>query len=297
MQKIVPNLWFDHTAAEAAAFYTDAFPNARVTDTQYYPSEGLAAFQADFAGKELTVTFEIDGYSFVAINAGPEFTVNPSISFMLNFDSSRDPDAREHLDQLWARLADGGQVMMPLDSYDHSPHYGWVQDRYGVSWQLMLTNPDGEPRPFIIPTMLFCGPAQNRAAEAASFYTALFPGSRIGTDVRYPTDAGPATAGSVMFTDFEIFGQWFAAMDASREQDYTFNCGVSLMVSCDDQVELDRYWEALSSVPEAEQCGWCADRFGLSWQLVPANLDELMAKPGAYEKLMGMKKIEVAAFG
>jgi predicted 3-demethylubiquinone-9 3-methyltransferase (glyoxalase superfamily) len=297
MQKIVPNLWFDHTAAEAAAFYASVFPHARVTDTQLYPETGLPDFQAEFAGKEITVSFEIDGYSFIAINAGPEFPVNPSVSFMVNFDPSRDPDAREHLDALWVALAEGGEVRMPLGEYSHSPYYGWVQDRFGISWQLMLTNPEGEPRPFIIPTLLFCSTAQNRAAEAAAYYVDTFPGSRVGTDVRYPEQAGPATPGSVMFTDIELFGQWFALMDASREQDYTFNCGVSLMIQCADQAEIDRYWGALSAVPEAEQCGWCADKFGLSWQVVPANLGDLMLTGEAYAALMGMKKIEIAAFG
>jgi predicted 3-demethylubiquinone-9 3-methyltransferase (glyoxalase superfamily) len=123
-------------------------------------------------------------------------------------------------------------------------------------------------------------------------------GGRVGNIQRYPQDAGPASAASVMYGDFEIFDQWFAAMDsAAVTHGFTFNFGVSLMVECADQAELDRLWSQLSSVPDAEQCGWCADKFGVSWQLVPANLADLMTKPGAYEKLMSMKKIEVAAFG
>lgn len=297
MQKIVPNLWFDHTAAEAAAFYAAVFPDARVTDTQFYPTEGLPDFQAEYAGKELMVTFEIGDCSFIAINAGPEFPVNPSISFLLNFDPSVDPAAVEHLDALWAALVEGGKALMPLGEYAHSKHYGWVQDRYGISWQLMLTNPDGEPRPFVTPSLLFGDGVQNRAAEAASYYTGLVPGARVGSDFRYAEQTGPAAPGAVMFTDIELFGQWFALTDSAVEQDYSFTCGVSLMIQCDDQAELDRFWAALSAVPEAEQCGWCADRFGVSWQVVPTNLGELMSKPDAYEKLMGMKKIEVAAFG
>ena len=82
-----------------------------------------------------------------------------------------------------------------------------------------------------------------------------------------------------------------------QDQDASFTCGVSLMVECDGQAELDRYWEALSAVPEAEQCGWCADKFGLSWQLIPDNLGELMTKPDAFSTLMNMKKIEISAFG
>ena len=294
MQRIVPNLWFDHNAAEAADFYTAAFRDARIVETVRYPSEGLLDFQADLAGEVLTVEFEIGGHRFIGINAGAEFRPNPSVSFFVNFDPSVDPDARAHLDELWGRLSEGGKALMELQEYPFSPHYGWIEDRYGVSWQLMLTSPDGEPRPFIIPSIMFGDTVQGRAAEAMEYYTSVFDG-RVGSVVPYPAEAGPM-AGAVMFGEFQVLDQWFATMDAAG-QDFTFTCGVSLMVHCDGQDELDRYWAQLSAVPEAEQCGWCADRFGLSWQLVPANLDELMGKPDAFATLMGMKKIEIAAFG
>ncbi|HEX2856386.1 MAG TPA: VOC family protein [Propionibacteriaceae bacterium] len=296
MQRIVPCLWFDHTAAEAADFYVSVFPDARILDTHHYPTEGLPDWQKDFAGKPLSVDFELSGYHFIALNAGPEFTINPSISFMVNFDPSRDPDAREHLDTLWAALAEGGEVHMPLDSYDFSPRYGWVQDRFGVNWQLILTNPDGEERPTIVPSLMFSERVENRAREAIDFYTQVF-GGRVGFVAPYPAQQGPANAGSVMFGDFDLLGQWFAAMDSAVDQDFTFNCAVSLVVECADQAEIDRYWEQLSSVPDAEQCGWCADRFGVSWQIVPVNMAELMSKPGAYDQLLRMKKLEIAAFG
>jgi len=112
----------------------------------------------------------------------------------------------------------------------------------------------------------------------------------------YPQPTGPAQPGNLMYADFQILDQWFAVMDSGVEQDFSFNCGVSLMVECADQAELDRYWNQLSAVPEAEQCGWCQDKFGVAWQFIPANLGELMTKPDAYRKLMNMKKIEVAAF-
>ncbi len=294
MQRIVPNLWFDHTAAEAAEFYASVFPGGKVIDTVHYPTEGLPDFQADMAGDVLTVEFELGGYRLIGINADATFRPNPSVSFFVNFDPSVDPDARAHLDELWGSLSDGGKALMPLQEYPFSPHYGWIEDRYGVSWQLMLTNPEGEPRPFIIPSIMFGHTVQGRAQEAMDFYLSVF-GGRPGAGVPYPAEAG-ALAGQVMFADFQLIDQWFATMDAA-DQDFTFTCGVSLMVHCHGQDELDRYWEQLSAVPEAEQCGWCADQFGLSWQLVPDNLEQLMAKPGAYEKLLGMGKIEIAAFG
>lgn len=297
MQKIIPNLWFDHTALEAVQFYTSIFPDATVIATQYYPHEGLLDFQEELAGKELMIEFTVAGYHLMAINAGSEFTPTPALSLMVNFDPSRDPEAKAHLDALWNALSAGGQALMPLQAYDFSPHYGWIQDRYGVSWQLILTNPEGEPRPIIVPNLLFGAGVQNRAAEAAAYYRNTFPGSRAGMEVRYQQQTGPAEPGSVMFSDLELFGQWFALMDSAVEQDFTFTSGVSLMVECDDQAEIDRYWAALSAVPEAEQCGWCTDRFGVSWQIIPANMGELMSTPGAFPKMLTMRKIDIAGFG
>lgn len=296
MQKIVPCLWFDHNAVEAVAFYTSVFPDARVTATHHYPSEGLPDFQQEFAGKELTIEFEISDFRFVAVNAGPEFTINPSVSFMLNFDPGRDAAARDELDLLWEALSEGGETIMPLGRYPFSERYGWVRDRFGVSWQVILSNPEGDPRPFVIPNLSFGDGVQNRAAEALEYYGHVFGGSQVGTIARYPEQTGPARAGDVMFSDIRLLGQWFALMDSGQQLDFTFNCGVSLMLECGGQPEIDRYWAQLSAVPEAEQCGWCADRFGVSWQVVPVNLGDLMQAPGSYQKLLEMKKIEVDAF-
>ncbi|MCR2783114.1 MULTISPECIES: VOC family protein [unclassified Microbacterium] len=298
MQKIVPNIWFDRNAAEAAQFYTTAFPGSTSAVTARYPNEGLPGFQSDFAGAELTVEVVIDGYRLSLINAGPEFHPNPSVSFTLNFDPllfhGDAGAARERLDALWASLADGGSVLMELGEYPYSPRYGWVQDRYGVSWQLSLTDPEGDPRPFLMPSLLFGGAAQNQAREAIELYTALFDRSRVGTIVEYPQQTGPAAVGAVMFSDFQLEGQWFTAMDSAVPQDESFTCGVSLEVLCRDQAEIDRLWEALSAIPEAEQCGWLADRFGLSWQIVPENMGQLMNHPGAYARMMEMHKIVIA---
>lgn len=297
MQRIVPNLWFDHKAAEAAEFYTRVFPDARIRETMHYPTEGLEDFQKEFAGDVLYVEFELHGYRFIAINAGSEVQVNPSISFFVNFDPSVDPQAREHLDALWTALSEGGEALMPLDEYGFSPHYGWIRDKYGVTWQLMLTNAAGEPRPWIVPSLMFTEVAGVHAKEAVDYYTSGF-GGHVGNVMTYPDAGAGDGAAAVMFGDFEILDQWFAVMDSvGVEHGFTFNFGVSLMVECADQAELDTWWSQLSAVPEAEQCGWCKDTFGVSWQLVPANLAEVMAKPGSYQKLMGMKKIEVAAFG
>jgi predicted 3-demethylubiquinone-9 3-methyltransferase (glyoxalase superfamily) len=298
-QKITPNLWFDGNAVEAVDFYVSAFPDSKVISTAYYPKtaeEGLADFQLDMAGKPLTVEFELGGLRFTAINADSTFKPNSSISFMVNFDPSRDEQAREHLDELWNKLIDGGEALMPLDTYPFSKRYGWVKDHYGLTWQLILTDPAGEPRPFIIPSLMFSGANTNKAEEAITFYTSIFKDAKQGTLARYSEDTGPAKAGSLMFADFTLAGQWLAAMDSGVEQDFTFDEAISLAVSCKDQAEIDYFWEKLSKVPASEQCGWCKDQYGLSWQIVPENTEELLKKPGAFARMMQMKKLVIEDF-
>jgi predicted 3-demethylubiquinone-9 3-methyltransferase (glyoxalase superfamily) len=150
MKKVItPNLWFDGNAKEAVDFYVSVFPDSKVISTEYYPKEGLADFQKDMAGKELTIEFELSGNHFIAINAGPEFKFNESVSFS---------------------------------------------------------------------------------------------------------------------------------------------------IPCKDQEEIDYYWEKLSTVPESEQCGWCKDQYGLSWQVVPADMGELMKRPNAFAHMMKMKKLVIEDF-
>lgn len=303
-QKIVPNIWFDGNAEEAGEFYSSAFENSSSEVEARYPDTGLLDFQASLAGQALTVTLKVSGYQFTLVNAGDEFAPNPSISFILNFDpllfDSDEELARASLERLWGRLSDGGEVLMPLGEYPFSELYGWVQDRYGVSWQLMLTDPAGSPRPFILPTLLFSDRVQNQAAEAIDHYLEVFAdiegGDELGVLGPYEEPQGPAVVGAVQFADFRLSNQWFAAMDSAVDQPFTFSCGVSLEVKCKDQAEIDHYWNQLSAVPEAEQCGWLADRYGVSWQIVPENMGELMQRPGAYESMMQMKKLVIADF-
>jgi Uncharacterized protein conserved in bacteria len=292
MQKIVPSLWFADSAAEAAAFYVSVFGDGRIVETNRYLADEFSEYEPDLAGRELSVEFEIGGFRLIALNGGPQFPINHSISLMLNFGAG----GRAELDRIWSELAAGGSVMMPLQAYDFSPYYGWLRDRYGMTWQLMLPMPGADPRPFVTPTLLFGGAAQNRAGEALAYYARTFSGARVGIRDRYPVSVGPAEPGSLRYGDLLVFGQWLAFMDAAVPQDFSFTCGVSLLLRCSDQAELDRYWAELSAVPAAEQCGWCTDRYGVSWQLVPVNLNELMALPGAFEKLTGMRRIDIDAF-
>jgi predicted 3-demethylubiquinone-9 3-methyltransferase (glyoxalase superfamily) len=300
MQKVVPHLWFDKEAVEAAQFYTSIFPESRVTST--------TRFEDTPSGDGDLVLFEIWNQKFWAISAGPLFKFNPSISFMANFDpllfgSSENPAqaAREKLDEVWNALADGGSVLMPIDKYPFSERYGWVSDKYGLSWQLILTNPEGDPRPPIVPSMMFVGEQCGRAEEAINFYASVFENVKTGVIHRYPEGMSPEKAGTVMFADFQLEGSWFAAMDSAHEHKFAFNEAVSLLVNCDDQQEVDYLTAKLSAVPEAEQCGWVKDKFGVSWQISPTILEEIFVS-GSREQinrvtqaLLPMKKLDIAA--
>lgn len=292
-------MWFDGNAREAVEFYISAFADAEITGGSKYPAseaEGLADFQLDMAGKDLTIDFEVAGFKFSAINAGPEFKPTPANSFFVNFDPSKDNHARKRLDQLWRKLGDGGKVLMPLQEYPWSKYYGWVEDKFGFSWQLILTDPEGNDRPTIIPALMFGGPVQNKAKEAIDYYLAAFKDSELGLEVAYGQQTGPATPKSIMFADLSLAGSWFTAMDSGAEQDFTFTEGVSYVILCKDQAEIDYYWSKLSANPKNEQCGWCKDKFGVSWQIIPENIEELMSKPDAYKTMMHQRKIIISEY-
>ncbi len=293
MSTITPHLWFDTQAKEAAEFYAAVFPDSSVTS--------VTTLRDTPSGDCDIVAFRVWGQDFMAISAGPLFRINPAISFIVNFDPSRDDDAADLLDQVWAQLADNGAVLMPLDAYPFSKRYGWVQDRYGVSWQLMLTDPAGDPRPAIVPALMFVGDVSGNAEEATNFYLNLFGDAERGQLVRYPEGLAPEVPGTVMFSDIRLGDTWIAAMDSAREHDFGFNEAVSLIVRCADQAEIDRYWHTLSAVPEAEQCGWLKDRYGLSWQITPAEMDDMLSN-GTPEQIarvtqafLPMKKFDLAA--
>lgn len=294
MQKITPHLWFDKEAREAAEFYVSTFGDGSKI-------KNVSMLHDTPSNDTDIVSFEILDYSFMAISAGPLFKFNPSVSFMINFDPSLDKNAGKRIDEIWEKLAEGGNPLMPLDKYPFSERYGWIQDKYGLSWQLVLTNPEGEERPLIVPSLLFVTDTCDKAEEATDFYLSVFKDAKRGIIARYPARMEPNKEGAIMFTDFTLEGQWFSAMDGSSAMhNFAFNEAISLMVYCKDQKEIDYYWEKLSAVPESEQCGWLKDKFGVSWQIVPMVMDEMMSK-GTSEQIkrvteafLKMKKFDLA---
>ncbi|TNJ66082.1 VOC family protein [Paenibacillus hemerocallicola] len=268
-QNIVPHLWYDKEANEAAEFYSSIFPDSKITN--------VVTFHDTPSGDSQLVSFELWGQKFMAINAGPYFKFNPSVSFIVNVDPSREKDASEKMNEIWNKLSEGGSVLMPLGKYPFSEKYGWIQDKYGLTWQLILTNPEGEERPTIVPSLMFVGDKCGRAEEAIHFYLSVFKNSKKGHFARYPQGMEPDKEGTIMFSDFMLENQWFAAMDSARDHKFSFNEAISLMVYCDTQEEIDYYWDKLSAVPASEQCGWLKDKYGVSWQIVPREMDEMMS--------------------
>ncbi len=290
--KITPHLWFDKEAKEAAEFYASVFPNSKVTN--FITLRNTPSGDADL------VSFELSEQPFMAISAGPLFKFNPSISFILNFDPSRDKNARKNLDAMWEKMSQGGTALMPLDKYPFSERYGWIQDKYGLTWQLILSNPDGEERPFIVPSLLFVKAVCGKAEEASNFYLSIFQDTKRGNIIRYPKGMEPEKEGTIMFSDFMINSQWVAAMDSARDHKFTFNEAISFLIPCDTQEEIDYFWGKLSADPKAEQCGWLKDKYGLSWQVWPAAMGEMMQNGtrGQIDRItqafLPMKKYDIA---
>jgi predicted 3-demethylubiquinone-9 3-methyltransferase (glyoxalase superfamily) len=263
-----PCLWFDGNAHEAADFYSSVFTDSEILTRNSMVNE-----------------WEIMGLKIMGLNAGPMFKINPGISLSVNLTS----EAEMH--RIYNALIDGGSAMMQLGKYDWSPLYGWLKDKYGMTWQLTLGESDS-----IKLSMLFTDTVLGKAAEATELYTSLFTNSSSIFKVPYP--AGSPYEGYLMYSEFTLGGRLYAAMDGLGGHNFAFNEGVSLVVTCDTQAELDHIWDTLTTNGGSEsQCGWLKDPYGVSWQIIPKILSEKMnAGDGKrsgqmMQALMGMKKL------
>lgn len=285
MQKIIPHLWYDRGAGEAAALYTSLFPGSSILSRSTIPDTP--------SGTVKILRIDLAGFEMMMMSAGPYFTFNPSVSLLVSCDTAAE------VDRLHAGLSCGNDLM-PLGEYPFSGRYAWTADRFGLSWQIMLS--DRMPNVHrITPTLMFTGAQAGKAEEAMRFYTQLLPASSLGPIMRWEKGEGPDAPGTVKHGSFTIGGKAFSAMDSAYEHGFSFNESVSLVVYCDDQAEIDRYWNALSADPAAEQCGWLKDRYGLSWQIVPVVMDAMMSdgSPEATARVttafLAMKKFDIAA--
>jgi predicted 3-demethylubiquinone-9 3-methyltransferase (glyoxalase superfamily) len=285
MHKITPHLWFDKEAKEAARFYTQAFENSRIKSISVLPDTP--------SGDVDIVTIDLASQEFILLSAGPLFKINTSVSFLVACKTPKEVDV------LWATLSPGGRALMELGAYPFSERYGWITDKYGLSWQIMAMG-EWPIRDKIIPTLMFSGDACGKAEEAINFYASIFQDSHIGEATRYTKGEGPDKEGTIKHVSFTLAGQEFAAMDSARVHDCPFNEAISLIVNCEDQKEIDYYWTKLSAHPKAEQCGWIKDKYGLSWQIDAIELREMLNTKDAsqmkrlMEAMLKMKKLDVA---
>lgn len=284
MQKIVPHLWFDTEAKEATAFYVSLFANSKVDDVRTIT--GTPSGDCDI------VNFNLAGQDFMAISAGPYFKFNPAISLFVVFDSEVE------IETVWNKLIEGGKALMPFDTYPWATKYGWLQDKYGLSWQLSMSE-HHKMEQKITPMIMFTQDKAGKAKEAVDYYMEIFPESKVEMSVPYEKGEGDIE-GYIKHSRFTLCGQGFMAMDSSGPHEFVFNEAMSLIINCENQEEIDYYWKKLSAVPEAEQCGWLKDQFGVSWQVVPTAMNEMMAS-GDKEKIdrvtqafLKMKKFDIA---
>lgn len=286
MQKITTHLWFDKEAKEAAKFYTSVFENSKI--------KGATTLHNTPSGSVDMVTIELSGQEFTLLSAGPLFKFNPSVSFLVACKT------KDEVDALWEKLSEGGAALMELGEYPFSEKYGWTQDKYGLSWQVMFMG-DRKIQQNITPTLMFVRDVCGKAEEAFNFYTSIFNNAKVGDILRYGRGEEPDKEGTVKHAAFTLLGQEFAAMDSARGHNFTFNEAISLMVHCDTQEEIDYYWGKLSADPKAEQCGWLKDKYGLSWQIVPNAMDEMFKEKDekkiarVTEAFLKMKKFDIDA--
>ena len=246
------------------------------------------------SGDTQTVEFQLAGFDFAAISAGPYFVFNPSISLMVACET------KEEVDRLFNKLIDGGSELMPLGTYPFSQRYAWISDRFGLNWQIMLVENINEHKK-IRPSLLFGLEVCGKAREAMDYYISVFSVTKVGYVNHYLEGEANDLRAKINYGELDIFDLEMVMMDHGYGGDATFNEAISFIIHCEDQKEIDYYWEKLSFVPEAEACGWVKDQFGISWQIIPKMMEELLSN-GTEEELeriteafLKMKKFDIVA--
>ena len=282
MPTITPCLTFDHQAEEAVRFYVDALPGSELVHVTRC-GEG----EPRPPGSVRTVRFRLCGQEMMAANGGPTFTFTPAVSLFVHCETAAEVDA------VWERLADGGMVLMPLGEYPFASRFGWIQDRFGVSWQVVAAR--GRQR--IVPGLLFVGEQHGHAEEAVNRYVSLFPNSEI-VEIRRFGEGSHEPPGGVEQARFSLSGYEVSVTESSLDHAFAFSPGISLHVGCDTQAEVDRLWDGLRAGGETQPCGWVVDRFGVAWQVAPAVAWEMVNDPDpvasqrVVDAVLGMTKLD-----
>lgn len=286
-QIIVPFLWFDKNAEKAVNFYVSCFKNSKAGSISRY-DEASAKANGQQEGSVLTESFQLNGQEFIALNGGPVFKFTPCVSFFVNCETE------DEIDELWKKLSVGGKTLMEFNTYPFSKKYGWVEDQFGLSWQLNLTGDQQK----INPLLMFTGRQSGKAKEAILFYTSLFQQSEIIDLVHY-AEGQSEPVENVVHARFSLNDEEFLAMDSSLKHDFNFTPAVSFMVYCKTQNEVDYFWEKLTDGGKEVECGWLEDKYGVSWQIVPTVFFKLISQPDkekskrVMQAMMKMKKFDI----
>lgn len=297
MQKLRNCLWFDGNAVKAAEMYVRLFGgNSKIVAVTHY-DEATSKAAGMPVGDVLTVDLLLAGLPFLILNGGPMFQPTPAVSYAVHCDDDAE------IERLYAALSKDGLVLMELQKYELIPgeKYAWVNDEYGVSWQLIHNKGMCGTRQKIVPCLLFTRTQAGRASEAINFYTKVFSDGTILKIEKYAAGEDQPE-GHVKHAVFTISDTDMVAMDNESGHNFGFTPGNSFIIMCDSQDMVDRYWDALTADGgQAGHCGWLTDKFGNSWQVVPEVIIDLMVH-GDKEKyknvnaaMMQMKKLDIAA--
>lgn len=274
-KSIYPCLWFDGQAKAAAEYYSTVFPDSII-----------------LSHNPMVTMWEMYGQKFMGLDGGPMFKPNPSISFFVTCETT------EELDAIWAKLSQDAKIMMTLDKYEWSEYYGFLQDKFGISWQL-FKGKYSDVNQKIVPCFLFTDENFGKANEALKFYTTVFLNSTIDGVLFYDETEMPQKE-IVKHSQFILDGNVYMAMDGAGSHNYSFNEAISFVINCDTQQQIDYYWNLFTKDGGQEsRCGWCKDKFGVSWQIVPTVLEKLMGDPERSQRVvaafMQMKKFDIEA--
>lgn len=271
-KQITPCLWFNAKAKEAANLYCSVFADAKITDQSPIVTE-----------------IDISGQKMILLDGGPMYQPNASISFYYICEQA------EEFDRIWNAFNPGGTVLMPADKYPWGEKYGWITDKYGVSWQLGLGKISDVGQK-ITPCLLFTGNQYGRAEEAISHYSSIFGSHEVDGILRFGASEQPDEEGKVKHAQISLDGNKFMFMDSAAHK-FTFSEGVSLTIYCETQQEIDHYWTKLTESGAESMCGWLKDKFGVSWQIIPTILGKLMSDPKkagkAAKAFMSMRKLDI----
>ena len=272
-EKITPCLWYNGQAKEAATLYCSVFANAKIT-----------------AQSPIVTSIDVSGQSFTLLDGGPKYKPNPSISFFYTCEKE------DELHKIWNAFSKEGTVLMALDKYPWSEKYGWINDKFGVSWQIALGKISDVGQK-ITPCLMFTNKEYGKADEAIAHYSSIFKDVKIDGILRYGAGELPDQEGKVKHAQFALNDQKFMIMESAAPHNFTFSEGISLTIHCETQNEIDHYWGRLTESGAESMCGWLKDKFGVSWQIVPTILDKIMSDPvkagKAAQAFMSMRKLNI----